>query len=197
MRTGAVIVAAGMSSRMMDFKPMMQLGYNSIIQRVIETLKDAKVEPIVVVTGHNAYLLERHLAHLEVVCIHNPEYETTQMFDSAKLGLSYLLGKCERVLFTPADIPLFSQHTVNQLLSSTAMLAKPVCGQKSGHPILLDASLLPDLLRFRGDGGMKGAMVALNMKMELIPVEDQGILMDADTQEDYKKLLHYLDCKNI
>jgi CTP:molybdopterin cytidylyltransferase MocA len=197
MRTGAVIVAAGMSSRMMDFKPMMQLGPNSIIQRVIETLKDAKVEPIVVVTGHNAHLLEKHLAHLEVVCIHNPEYETTQMFDSAKLGLTYLLGKCDRVLFTPADIPLFSQKTVNQLLSSSAMLAKPVCGHKSGHPILLDASLLPELLRFKGEGGMKGALAELNMKMELIPVEDQGIFMDADTQEDYKKLLRYLDCKNV
>ena len=35
MQTGALIVAAGKSSRMVDFKPMLQLGSISIAQRVI------------------------------------------------------------------------------------------------------------------------------------------------------------------
>jgi CTP:molybdopterin cytidylyltransferase MocA len=83
------------------------------------------------------------------------------------------------------------------LLSSSAKIAKPICGQKTGHPILLAASLLPSLLRFQGEGGMKGAIGEQNLKMELIPVEDKGVLMDADTQEDYKKLLNHLDCKKI
>ena len=39
MQTGALIVAAGKSSRMGDFKPMLQLGSISIAQRVINNFR--------------------------------------------------------------------------------------------------------------------------------------------------------------
>ncbi len=54
MRTGAVMVAAGMSSRMKSFKPMLQLAGSTVIKTAISTLKSAKVAGIVVVTGNNA-----------------------------------------------------------------------------------------------------------------------------------------------
>ena len=47
MKTGAVIVAAGMSSRMGEFKPMLNIGSISVAQRVIATLKQAGVNRIV------------------------------------------------------------------------------------------------------------------------------------------------------
>ena len=59
MQTAAIIVAAGMSSRMGDFKPMLNIGSISIAQRVIATLRQAGVGKIVVVTGYNAAALER------------------------------------------------------------------------------------------------------------------------------------------
>ena len=62
MKTGAVIVAAGMSSRMGEFKPMLNIGSISVAQRVIATLKQAGVNRIVVVTGYQAATLERHLS---------------------------------------------------------------------------------------------------------------------------------------
>ena len=51
MQTGALIVAAGKSSRMGDFKPMLQLGSISIAQRVINNFRQAGISKIVVVTG--------------------------------------------------------------------------------------------------------------------------------------------------
>lgn len=54
MQTGALIVAAGKSSRMGDFKPMLQLGSISIAQRVINNFRQAGISKIVVVTGYNA-----------------------------------------------------------------------------------------------------------------------------------------------
>ena len=62
MEIGAVIVAAGMSSRMGDFKPMLSIGEISVAQRVVATLRQAGAERVVVVTGYNADELERHLA---------------------------------------------------------------------------------------------------------------------------------------
>lgn len=67
MQTGALIVAAGKSSRMGDFKPMLQLGSISIAQRVINNFRQAGISKIVVVTGYNADALERHLASNHVI----------------------------------------------------------------------------------------------------------------------------------
>ena len=44
---GAVIVAAGMSSRMGDFKPMLNIGAISIAQRIVATLRQAGAQHIV------------------------------------------------------------------------------------------------------------------------------------------------------
>ncbi len=191
MKIGALIVAAGLSSRMKDFKPMMQLGSDSLIQKVVTTLLQAGADPILVVTGKNHEMLEKHLSDFSVDFIYNANYENTQMFDSAKLGMEYLYGRCDRFFFTPADIPLVTLSTVNQLLESKALIAKPVYGDKGGHPLLIDRSLIPKILEYDGDCGMKGALINTGVTIERIEVEDEGILLDADTWEDYEMLIEY------
>ena len=191
MTTAALIVAAGMSSRMGDFKPLLNIGSISIAQRVVATFQQAGVEKIVMVTGYNAVMLERHLAGNGVVFLRNEKYETTQMFDSVCIGLSYLRDKCGRVLFTPVDIPLFTADTVHRLLETDAPLACPAVDGETGHPTLIGASLFDRILSDSGDQGLRGALNRCGAEPTLIPVEDRGILHDADTPEDYKALLRY------
>ena len=191
MQIGAVIVAAGMSSRMGDFKPMMNIGSISIAQRIVATLHQAGVERIIVVTGYNAQQLERHLAGNGLIFLRNEAYASTQMFDSAKIGLSYLRDKCDQILFTPVDIPLFTALTVTKLLESGAPLACPVCEGKTGHPLLISSSLLDMILSDRGENGLQGAISRCGVTMTQVPVEDPGVLHDADTPEDYQSLLAY------
>lgn len=190
-KIGAVIVAAGLSSRMHDFKPMMQIGTISIMERVISTFQQANVDWIVVVTGHNAKQLERHLFTYSVICLHNKDYATTQMFDSAKIGLSYLQKKCDAIFFTPVDVPLFTVKTLEKLKETKAPVVKPVCNGKGGHPLLIRKEVLPSILAYDGDMGLKGALNHMDQEIRNVPVADEGILYDADTPEDYKKLLVY------
>ena len=189
MQIGAVIVAAGMSSRMGDFKPLLNIGSISIAQRIVATFHQAGVSRIAVVTGYNAQQLERHLANSGLVFLRNEAYATTQMFDSAKIGLSYLRDKCDRILFTPVDIPLFTALTVQKLIESGAPLCCPVCEGKTGHPLLISSSLLDGILADSGEGGLQGAISRCSAEMTRIQVSDPGILHDADTPEDYKALL--------
>ncbi len=191
MQYGAVIVAAGMSSRMGDFKPMLNIGSISIAQRIVATLQQAGVSSIAMITGYNAVMLERHLANNGLVFLRNENYETTQMFDSAKIGLEYMKGKCDRLLFTPVDIPLFTSATVQALMSSEAELACPVCQGQQGHPIMISSRLVDIICKDSGEGGLKGAISRCGASMTEIPVEDPGILHDADTPEDYKALLQF------
>lgn len=191
METGAVIAAAGMSSRMGDFKPMLNIGSISIAERIIANFHQAGITKIVMVTGYNATALERHLANKGIVFLRNEEYESTQMFDSAKIGLAYLRDKCDKILFTPVDIPLFTARTVSALLACEDKLVCPVCRGKKGHPILIAAELVDRLLSDSGEQGLQGAMERCGAPVRELEVDDDGILHDADTPEDYHQLLKY------
>ena len=117
--------------------------------------------------------------------------DSTQMFDSVKIGLSYLAGKCDAVLFTPVDIPLFTVNTVRALLESGFGLACPMCSGRTGHPILICSNYFEDILADSGEGGLKGALERCGCTMKRVPVKDAGTLYDADTPEDYSRLLKY------
>lgn len=96
MRFGVLITAAGMSSRMGQFKPMLSIGSISVAQRVVSTFRQAGADRIVMVTGYNAVTLERHLSGNGVVFLRNEDYATTHMFDSVKIGLRYLQALRDR-----------------------------------------------------------------------------------------------------
>jgi len=190
-KVGAVIVAAGMSSRMGDFKPMLQMGSISIVKRIIANFQQAGVFPIVLVTGFRAEELEKHISKFGVICVRNENYQSTEMSASANIGLSYLEDKCDRVFFSPVDIPLFTVDTVRRLMQSRAKIAKPVCKGEQGHPVLISCSILPELLAWGQKENLREAMKRFSDETELVDVEDEGILKDADTPEDYHEMVEY------
>ncbi len=191
MKIGALITAAGMSSRMGEFKPMLQIGSISAAQRIVSTLFQAGAETVVVVTGYQAERLEHHLSRSSVVFVRNENYDSTDMFCSVCIGLSFLLDKCDKLLLTPVDVPLFTADTVRRLLISEAPIACPLYEGKEGHPILLQNSAAKALLSYQGDKGLFGAMHQSGLQRETIKVKDAGILFDMDTPEDYQHLLSY------
>ncbi len=191
MKVGAVITAAGMSSRMGKFKPMLSIGSISVAQRIIATLQQSGISQIVVVTGYNADALERYLVNSGDVLLRNENYQTTEMFDSACIGLRYLRKKCSRILFTPVDIPLFRSDTVEELLKRQSDVVYPICAGLKGHPILLSSKIIDLLLDYSGEGGLSGALEKLDISKDYVDIEDQGILYDADTPEEFENLLEY------
>ena len=191
MEVGALIVAAGMSSRMGEFKPMLNIGTISIAQRIVATFNRSGVNKVVMVTGYNAVTLERHLAGNGIIFLRNENYETTQMFDSVKIGLRYLENKCDKVLFTPVDVPLFTAHTVKTILATGNGLVCPICQGEKGHPLLIDNSLIREILQDGGEQGLRGATARCSVPIQYIPVEDYGTVCDADTPEDFAALVDY------
>ena len=143
------------------------------------------------VTGYNATILERHLSGNGIIFLRNEHYDTTQMFDSVKIGLRYLQDKCDKVLFTPVDVPLFTARTAKTILDSGAPLAVPMCEGKQGHPILIARELIPEILNDCGEMGLKGAMDRCSAPLLRIDVEDPGTIHDADTPEDFSALVEY------
>ena len=191
MSAGALIAAAGKYEAMEEFRPMMRLHGTSLIQKEIDTLRRAGISPIVVVTGYEAENLEKHLAHRGVVCLRNENYEKGEMLDSVKIGLAYLQSRCSKVLFLPADAPLFSVKTLEAVLESRAAIVLTACQGKKGHPILIRKSVIPEILAYSGDFGLAGALAASGALTETVEVEDPGILMEVSGEEEYREILDY------
>ncbi len=192
--TGAVIVAAGLSSRMNAFKPMLPLGNSTIIRTVISSLRAAGVSTIAVVTGHNAELLREHVADLDVDCLYNGDYASTDMFCSACIGLSYMKNKADCLFFMPGDLPLFNVSSlrlmINAMDESGPEIVIPACNGRRGHPLFINNRAIPALLAYKGIMGLKGAMAACGA-VQVLELDDKGVIMDADNPEDYRLLLQY------
>lgn len=189
MRTGAVIAAAGVSSRAGTFKPLMKAGSITVIERLILTLEQAGCYPIIVVSGYQAEELEKHIAKHNVICIRNEEHHTTQMFDSVKIGLACAKDLCDQLFVTRGDIPLIRPDTLQRLISSEAMLAVPRYEGEEGHPVLMNTEVIPSVLKYRGHHGLYGAIQTCGYTKESIEVQDEGILSDIDAKENFDMLL--------
>ena len=194
MRYGAVIVANGSSARMEQFRQM-KLGDMSIAERVIVNFRRAGITDIVMVTGSDAAQIEKELREFGVQCIGNENFENPEMFDLARLGLEYLRGRCDRIFFTPVDVPFFTDTTVSEEMKlmesdSSIRVVVPVCNGRGGHPLLIHEEAIPALLAYKGDRGMRGACDSLPEDcIARVIVDDEGAVARTGNTDDYRKLV--------
>lgn len=191
-KIGAVVAAAGLSSRMGDFKPLLPFDGDTVLGRCLDNLLQAGATDTVVVTGHRADELAPVLAARPVRVVHNPDYASTEMFDSLCLGLRALPPDCVRVLLTPGDVPWVSPALIRALLAEAADFVCPRCGTRRGHPVVLAGDKIPALLAFHGEGGLRGAVEALGLRTAFVETEEVGVSIDLDTPEDYQSILKLL-----
>lgn len=186
---GGIILAAGLSSRMGRYKPLIEVQGRSMIGHVIDRMRAAGASPIVVVTGHQSELLRQSLEGEAVKFVHNPDYAHTQQLESLRLGLRALEGRCARVLISPADVPVVRQETVSRLLAMEGDFIRPVYHGEVGHPVVLNAALIPYLMTYDGPGGLRGAIERSDYTLRELLVEDRGTVLDNDTPQDIERLL--------
>ena len=186
MRTGAVVVAAGHKSSVSSFSPMLPIGDSTVIRRIIITLKRAGIEPVVVVTGQKADEVEKHIAGLRVICLRNQNYGNTQMYNSICLGLNYIEDLCDRVFILPAKFPMFLPETIKRMMDMDAQVVCPVFEGRRGHPVLVSSNIIGKLLNYKGEKGLRGALrqVDVDRCAWEVEVEDQGIILAVETDED-------------
>lgn len=193
-RIGGLVAAAGLSSRMGAFKPLLPIGGKPLIQRTVDSLRQCGIRQIVVVAGRQAEALEALLIPQGITVIRNQDYASSQMLDSVKLGLKVLQDSTDGCFFLPGDVPLTSAHTVRLLLEAAledrCAVAYPMYHGRS-HPPYIARRCYDHIQDYQGQTGLKGALAAWADEELLIPVADPGGSMDADFIEDYRQLCRY------
>lgn len=190
-KTGAVLVAAGLSSRMKTFKPLLPFGNSTISCHLVTMLKKMGLDPMIVITGYRAEELEAHLFLTGVRFQKNERYETTQMFESVKIGIEEIAEKCDRILIMPMDIPAITPETFHQVLQTEGKVVRTMYQGKTGHPIVLESAFARTLLSYEGENGLKGAIEHSGVSITNLVVDDEAVRKDVDTPEEYQELLDW------
>ena len=177
-KTGGLIAAASQKAA----RPTLPLGSITAIQRIVMTFQQAGIFPIAVVTGVEADEVKYRLSGRGVVFLHNNAFQDPEMLDSIRLGLHFLQNKCERIAFTPVNVPLFTPSTMQTLLDQEGDFVTPSVDGKGGHPILLSNRVIPDILSYSGGDGLRGAMAQIQCNRTRVSVEDEGILLTVHEQ---------------
>lgn len=187
MNIGAIILAAGYSSRMNGgFKPLMPLGGRTLLAHCAQIFQGAGLGSITVVSGHRGEEVAAEAARLGLECLPNPRYDQG-MFSSIRHAVARM-QQLDGFFLLPVDIPLIYPATAARLIAcfDGQSVIVPVFNGQQGHPPLIPARLIPAILDHDGEGGLRTVLAARPQRE--IPVWDRGILMDADTPGDFAAL---------
>jgi len=194
--TAGIILAAGVSSRMGSFKPLLPIGDTIFIRRLIMEMRNAGVIDIIIVTGYRQEELIEAAKDLNVQFVENKRYYETQMLDSVKIGMKRVLElyeNCTEILLSPADVVMTPPWVFEQVLNAKGDFVRPMFEGEPGHPVLIRSTLFQDILEYQGDRGLRGAVEASGKIITELVLDEPAILLDADTKEDYQKVLHKYD----
>jgi molybdenum cofactor cytidylyltransferase len=190
-RFGAVVLAAGMSSRMGEAKQLLRLGENTLLGQVLENVRSSHGKEIVLVLGHEAERIKERISTDNLSVVINESYQQG-MGTSLRAGLAALPAGVDAALIVLADQPFVLPRTLDLLMDaytrSSAQILIPTFKGFRGNPVLLDRSVFSEVMALTGDIGCRAIFGNHLEGIVKVPVEDIGILLDMDSKDDFELL---------
>ena len=166
----------------------------SLLEHQVEALQQGGAHLVVVVLGHRADELQPLLEGREgVISALNPHYlqgKTT----SIKIGVGAAAEhNPDALLLLNVDQPR-SAATIQFLLEAHqtggALITLPTHGGKGGHPLVLDASLVDELLLVSEETlGLREVLQRHRGQTRKVEVERPEVLWDLNTPQQYRQAL--------
>ena len=186
----AVVLAAGLSSRMGGNKLLADFHGRPLIAATLERMAASGVDEVVVVLGRDAEEVARHVPQ-GMRTVHNAEF-VQGIATSIRAGVA-AAGDSDAVLIALGDMPLVSATTIGKLIAAfnpvehRTIIAPAYQGQ-FGNPVLWGREHFGRLLSLSGDKGARSLIADLKQEAVEIDVDDAGVVADADTPEALERL---------
>lgn len=191
---GAIVLAAGFSRRMGRLKPLLPFGDKPMLARVVENLLTCDgIASVIVVTGHESAQIQEALGECgEVRFAHNNAY-ADGMLSSVQCGVRALPPGCAAFFLVLGDQPVVHPATLDNLLKvwreTDPPLVLPVWNGRRGHPVLFSRRCIPEILALNDGATLKHVVQLHSADLVEAQVEDEAVLHDVDTPEDYERAL--------
>ncbi|HLW54148.1 MAG TPA: NTP transferase domain-containing protein [Candidatus Angelobacter sp.] len=187
----AIVLAAGMSRRMGTPKQLLCWNSKPLLEHALENVRGSAVDEIVLVLGAAADEIRRQVSMDGLTLVENPDYQQG-MGTSLRSGVSALSSSAKAAFVVLADQPFVRPATLDRMIASYSRSAPqvliPLYRGFRGNPVLLDRSLFPELMNLAGDVGCRAVFGHHTQGIHRLPVDDPGILLDIDSQHDWKAL---------
>ena len=192
-RYAAIILAAGRSSRLGWFKPLVSLGGETLVERAVSLFRAAGLSEILVVVGHRGRELRPVLRKAGVRIIENAGFQEG-MLSSVSAGVRGLGSATAAFFVLPVDVPLVRNWTVRRLLAvheeRPGSIVHPCfCGRR-GHPPLIPSDLVDAILGGPAAGGLRAVLVRHEERAVGVEVPDRNILFDVNSPAQCEELVH-------
>jgi alpha-ribazole phosphatase len=174
------------------FKPLAPLGTSTLIEEAVTRFLKAGIADVRVVVGQRADEITPVLDRLGVRWILNADYHQG-MFSSILAGVRSFEADIDCFFVLPGDIPLVKPETIRALLNACnrddPKIVYPRFNGQRGHPPLIPAAYLREDLPSDYTGGLRAILARYEHNAMDMDVADENILLDCDTQSDYRALL--------
>ncbi len=194
----AIVLAAGMSTRMGTQKLLLPFDGKTIIEKVVENILKSGIEDIVVVVGANSAEVEEALEFWPVQTVLNERFRDG-MHTSVITGIRVLPAHAKAALVFPGDQPLIPEEAIRKVVAawkhSGKQIVIPLFEGKRGHPPLYDLRLRNELLNIDPATGLRSVALKFPEHVEEVETGSSGIIKDIDTPEEYQRELKYSQTK--
>ncbi len=186
-----IILAAGSSRRMGTVKSLLPWGKSFLLDKVIENAQQSELANLIVVLGFKAESILEKINFRDSRVIINPDYSMGQS-SSLRAGLGGVPADSDGAMFLLGDQPFIGPTIIDSLIlalqKQPANLIIPTFQGKRGNPVLAHRSIFELVREITGDTGARVLFSSLKEQIQEVEVFDQGIHLDMDTIEDYRRL---------
>lgn len=207
----AIVLAAGRSTRMGRPKLHLPWGQTTILGQVLDTLRAAAIDDIVVAVrrGDGAAARAAEARGADVAWIVVDDGLPTVSLQGALVHItsSQPTSGDRSVLVMPGDMPLVAPSTVTHLVAAFLdtlegsdghsgvvadagqRIVAPAYGRRRGHPVIFGAAHVPALLALGPGARPRDVVISAKAAghVRLVAVEDAGVVTDIDDAAAYER----------
>jgi len=186
-QVSAIVLAAGASRRMGRSKQLLPLGPKPVIRHCLDSVIAAGISDIMVVLGLDNDGIKAAISGMPVRTVVNSDTRS-DMAGSIRHGLREIDPASAGVLVCLSDHPLVSPGTITSIMNAhradPGSIIIPSYKGRRGHPTLFPRDVIEDI--FRGTT-LRDVIAAQAGKVRVVEVDDEGVILDLDTPEDYER----------
>ena len=190
-----VVLAAGQSIRMGRNKLFVELGGESLLRRAVKRAIDARLEPVLVVVGHEAERAIAALSSLRCAPVVNDDY-ARGINSSVRAGIRAVPPDIDAAVVMLADMPLVSSDMIatvaERYREASAPLVISQYGDVNAPPTLYSRPLFAEFLALEGEGCGKHVVKRHRHEAAIVSWPPDA-LTDLDVPEEYDRVRAFIE----
>ncbi len=190
----AIILSAGLSSRMGSTKALLDWHGKKLIEYQIEILIGIGIKKINLVLGHEKEKILPYTKRDEVNVIFNKDYKKGKSTSIIE-GLKAVENDAKNIILISVDQPRptwFIKEIITNHISNKSTITAPVYNGKRGHPIILNKKIFNEILTINNyKNGLKDVFRKNNNLVNTVNMNNKWTHLDLNTKEIYKEAISY------